>query len=72
MTEDDAERQIVDLQARIAYQEDTLRELDSVVAAQSQRLARLEARLTRLAERLDSLPEPDGEASQDEPPPPHY
>ena len=72
MTGDDAEQQIVDLQARIAYQEDTLRELDSVVAAQSQRLARLEARLTRLAERLDSLPGPGDEASQDEPPPPHY
>lgn len=63
--------QIIDLQARVAYQEHVLLELDTVVTAQARRIERLEARLARFAERLDSALTAADDAPAEEPPP-HY
>jgi len=68
---EELQEQIVDLQARIAYQDDTLSELDGVVTAQARRIEHLEARLERVAQRLDgALTAPDDAPAQE--PPPHY
>ena len=71
MNADEMQQQIIDLQARIAYQEHTLLALDSVITEQAARIARLEARLESIVARLEA----GGEAAPgdvlDERPP-HY
>jgi len=64
------EEQIIDLQTRLAYQEDTLNALSDVVARQEQHIERLSARLEHLSSRVDVLP--TGDSPEPEPPPPHY
>lgn len=64
------EESIVDLQIRLAYQEDTLNELSDVVVRQQQHIEQLTARLDHLTSRLSALPV--GEPPEPEPPPPHY
>ena len=71
MKVEELQDQIIDLQARIAHQEDTLRELDTVATAQAKRIERLEARVSRFAERLDSALTAADDAPVEEPPP-HY
>lgn len=65
----DVDSALVDLQSRLAYQEDTLQALDAVVTAQESRIARLETAVERLVRRLDELAGPGdgGDAA-----PPHY
>jgi len=54
MNEPDNGALLVDLQSRLAYQEDTLEKLDAAVAEQEQRIARLTAAVERLSRRIDS------------------
>ena len=68
---DDFQERLVDLQTRIAYQEDTLSQLDDVTINQAERIDRLEASLRQLYQRLDgALPNNDQSAVHE--PPPHY
>lgn len=71
MSGHDPQARLTDLETRLVYQEDTLEKLDAVIAAQAQRMARLEAALERLARRLEGLQQA---APADEPDerPPHY
>ena len=66
------EDQVVELQTRIAYQEDTLAELNDVVARQQREVDRL--RVT--VEKLTRLVEDDGDGGATPPgvdeKPPHY
>ena len=50
---DDLTKQMIDLQTRLAYQEDTLRQLDAVTIRQAAQIERLEMALRQLSERLD-------------------
>lgn len=63
-----------DIQSRLAFQEDTLSQLNRVVARQDEQIARLEQQLAALAGKYrdlrDTLDE-HGEAPADERPP-HY
>lgn len=62
-----------DLQMRLAFQEDTLQQLDSVLIQQNDLIDRMNRRLAYLEERLKSLEtrEP-GNTEGDDKPPPHY
>lgn len=71
MTAKEMAEQVVDLQARIAYQEHTLLALDDVITDQAARIERLEARLARVLDRLESAGESAAGDVLDERPP-HY
>ncbi len=65
---------LIDLQTRVAFQEDTLGELNRVVAVQDQEIRQLREQLLLLAKRLDDFlytQEQAGTKPADERPP-HY
>lgn len=65
------EEQIIELQSRVTFQEDTLNELNGVLVAQSAQIDLLRQQLRALSEQYRELKhQPYGSA--DEPPPPHY
>lgn len=68
---DDLSEQLIDLQTRLSYQEDTLRQLDAVTIRQAARIEQLELVLRELSQRLDGEHGDDASASGHEPPP-HY
>lgn len=63
---------IIDLQTRLAFQEDTMQQLNQTVAAQQQQIDKLQVAVKFLIQQLRSL-SPD-EAPQGDAPeiPPHY
>ncbi len=70
----DLQEQLIDLQTRVAYQEDTLEQLNQVITQQDADIAQLKQQIRILAQRLeDSLRTQgqEGELIQDERPP-HY
>jgi SlyX protein len=68
---DGLKEQLIDLQSRLAYQEDTLRQLDAVTIRQAAQIERLEMSLRQLSGRLDGALEGDASAGGHELPP-HY
>lgn len=71
----DAQRlieQIADLESRLAFQDDTVDQLNKVVIEQGERIARLEALLRRTREQVEMLVPLMHMAPGEEPPPPHY
>lgn len=57
----------------MAFQDNTLHELDKVVVSQAKRIDELERALKVLVKRLLSLEEASGQAGgEDSEPPPHY
>lgn len=70
----DLQEQLIDLQTRVAYQEDTLEQLNQVITQQDADITQLKQQIRILAQRLeDSLRTQgqEGELVQDERPP-HY
>ncbi|MFG3450619.1 MULTISPECIES: SlyX family protein [Pseudomonadaceae] len=65
------EQRIVDLEARLAFQDDTIQTLSDVMFAQAQAVERLQAQLELLARRQEDMQGRLG-AEDDEAPPPHY
>ena len=66
-----SEQRLIELEIKIAYQEDLLQELNRIVAEQQRKIQLLEKTCTFLHDRMDSFrQESIGEAV--EPPPPHY
>lgn len=68
------QEQLIELQTRVAFQEDTLTQLNQVVAKQDQEILTLQQQLRLLAKRLDDalyLQEQGDEKPLDERPP-HY
>ncbi|MFZ5724508.1 MAG: SlyX family protein [Pseudomonadota bacterium] len=63
---------IADLEGRLTFQDDTIEQLNRVVADQDQRLARLEVLLRRTREQVEMLLPLMHGAPGEEPPPPHY
>ena len=68
----DLAARVVELETRVAFQEDALQQLNDALLRQQQLLNRLTNDLAALTERLRGLdPSPVGRR-EDEPPPPHY
>lgn len=63
---------IAELESRLAFQDDTVEQLNKVVAEQDGRLARLELLLRRTREQVEMLLPLMHAAPGEEPPPPHY
>ncbi len=65
------EQRIADLEARLAFQDDTIQTLSDVLVAQQRTVDRLQAQLGLLARRQEDL-QSRMEGEGDEAPPPHY
>ncbi len=66
------EQRIADLEARLAFQDDTIQTLNDVLVAQQRSLDRLQAQLGLLARRQEDMQGRLGGGDEDEAPPPHY
>lgn len=63
--------EITDLQMRLTYQEDDIKQLNQALTRQQRQLDELRRQFNDLQERLAALtPSPVGEAGEE--PPPHY
>jgi len=62
---------IADLQMRLAYQDDDIRQLNTAVVRQQEAIDTLQREVGRLRELIEGLASPPAEPSGDEPPP-HY
>lgn len=72
-SQEQMQRDVEDLQTRLAFQEDTLQQLDHTIADQDKTIRSLIAQLARWEQRLDEISDTVAEASQpDSAPPPHY
>jgi len=65
------EQRIIDLEARLAFQDDTIQTLNDVLVAQQRTVERLQAQLGLLARRQEDIQGRMG-GEEDEAPPPHY
>jgi len=63
---------IIELEIKVAYQEDLLQELNKIVSQQQQQIDRLEAICKLLNERIKSLSTESGSGENVEEVPPHY
>lgn len=70
----DLEEQLIDVQTRVAYQEDTLAQLNEVITRQDAEIIQLKQQLRLIAQRLDELStnpaQSDTEMADERPP--HY
>ena len=66
------EDRVVELETRLAFQEDAIHHLNRTVAEQQRLIADLSERMDRLQHRLQSLSPSPLESDRPEPPPPHY
>ncbi|HEY0490778.1 MAG TPA: SlyX family protein [Telluria sp.] len=64
------EDRFVDIEIKLAHQEDLVESLNQVVYQQSRRIDQLEAMVTGLAEHIRTRAQPDGMPANDRPP--HY
>jgi SlyX protein len=69
---DELVERVVELEMRVAFQDDTIQRLNTVVTAQSQRLEQLERRLELVLTDLKNLRGLLYADPSQEPPPPHY
>lgn len=65
-------KEIEDLQIRIAFQEDALQECSAALARQQAEITLLRKALFQLESRVRELTPPQFGSPADEPPPPHY
>ncbi|MGR9115176.1 MAG: SlyX family protein [Gammaproteobacteria bacterium] len=63
---------IIELEIKVAYQEDLVQELNKVVAKQQQQIERLEATCKVLNERISAVASGVGAVPPGEEVPPHY
>lgn len=66
------EDRIVDLETRLAFQDETINELNEVITDQQQQLDELREEIRLLNLRVVSIAESTPESNEKEPPPPHY
>ncbi len=71
MTDQNDLSRLDELEARQAFQDDTIASLNQALIDQEKRLTRLEKMLDLIIERVRQS-EPDIATSSEEPPPPHY
>lgn len=70
----DVTQDVIDLQTRVVFQEDTLQQLNTVVAQQDQEIRELQQQLRLLAKRFDDFlyAQEQGSATVINERPPHY
>lgn len=70
----DLAQDVMELQTRVAFQEDTLQQLNAVVASQDQQLRELQQQLKLLAKRFDDslFAQEQGTSTSVDERPPHY
>ena len=68
----DTENKIIDLETRLAFQEETINELNEVITDQQHQLDQLREEINLLNLRVVSLAETNVDSNEKEPPPPHY
>ena len=66
------EQRLIELETKVAYQEDTIQQLNDVLSEQQSRLDQFEATLLALHTRLQALSENGPDLSSKEEKPPHY
>lgn len=66
-----SEQRLIEIESKIAYQEDLIQTLNDVVYQQQGRINLLEEQGRKLMERMQSLRE-TFDKEQDDKPPPHY
>jgi len=66
------DEQIIELESRIAFQEDAIDKLSDVIARQEQEILRLEKMVQYLNQQVKTMAENPTRLPQDEAPPPHY
>lgn len=71
MTDTSIQQRLDALESQLAFQEDTISELNQLLTEQNQELARFKRHLQILALRVDQDDSQDADQPKDEPPP-HY
>lgn len=66
------ENKIIDLQSKLAFQDETINELNEVITDQQSQLDQLREEIRLLGLRIASVAESSGGTEEKEPPPPHY
>ncbi len=66
------ENRIIDLQSQLAFQDQTINELNDVITDQQKQIDELRQQIQILEQRIISLAENSGVSGEKEPPPPHY
>ncbi len=67
----DLESRVMDLETRLAFQDDTIQTLNDVLVEQQRIMERLQLQLRALAKRQEEMQVPM-DVGEDEAPPPHY
>ena len=67
-----SEQRLVEIESRLAYQDQQLHELNEVVTKQQEKIMRLEDLFASIVERMRSLVEAAPAASSRDERPPHY
>lgn len=66
------ENKIIDLQSKLAFQDETIHELNEVITDQQNQLDQLREDIRLLNLRMASVAEASNVTEEKEPPPPHY
>jgi len=66
------ENKIINLESKLAFQDETINELNEVITDQQQQLDQLREEIRLLNLRIVSVAESSGTTEEKEPPPPHY
>lgn len=69
---DGMETRVVELETRLAFQEDAIHHLNQTVAEQQRQIDLLSKRVEQLQQRLQGLSPSPLESDQPDPSPPHY
>jgi SlyX protein len=66
------ENKIIELQSKLAFQDETINELNDVVTDQQQQLDQLREEIRLINLRITDVAESSNVSDEKEPPPPHY
>ena len=66
------ENKIIDLESKLAFQDETINDLNNVITDQQNQLDQLREEIRLLNLRMASVAEASNTSEEKEPPPPHY
>lgn len=66
------ENKIIDLQSKLAFQDESINQLNDVITDQQNQLDALREEIRLLSLRIASMAEASNVSEEKEPPPPHY